>query len=286
MDDSSGKFDEIYKTTQAATDLASSAGHTYVTVEHLLLAALATPGGREKLWFWSVNVKRLRSSLERFLSSLDWPQQQGGAHALAAPGTTLGFQRVVSRVRCSQDRKLTCDHLLDAILHEGQGEAVAMLRESGLAIALPQPDEIEAHEGVALAHTGNLSAASLDPLVTWIQSAYQIADEAQRAEKIQQIVNVIRCMQVNALESVLDTFIATLSRVKEENRNALSANLAILALAPDSLAVKEKCLMALAGEGEFGWRPQADREQARAVIAQADRDDGWRQAVNMNRPRG
>ena len=69
-------------------DHARSAGHEYVTQEHLLLALTRDPEALEALLALGVNVEALRDDLEEHLSALE--RLEG-----VDPEFTLGVHRVV-----------------------------------------------------------------------------------------------------------------------------------------------------------------------------------------------
>ncbi|GGL72585.1 ATP-dependent Clp protease ATP-binding protein [Deinococcus aerolatus] len=80
--------DHLQVTIARAADYARTAGHEYVTLEHLLLALTHDPEGREALLAVGADVERLRDELERQLDGMESVED-------AEPDFTLGFHRVV-----------------------------------------------------------------------------------------------------------------------------------------------------------------------------------------------
>lgn len=276
----------------SACNLAKSLSHKYVTVEHLLLASLDSAVEKDQLKFWSVDRIGLQSSLEAFLKEnvpTLRPSERGHQ-----PQATVGFGRVVKRVVETGTEKANASTLLDAILHEHVHDsfAVKLLQQHGLAIALPSPEPmldhkaslvaiVDAHVDSAqrdleavLATVGGCNVpalrGALNLIADWARFTHLIEDESVRKEKMLQMCNVFACLRVNSIEDQLDEFIAMLARVDDEDRQALSQNLATLVLAPDSKKVKEDCLKGLAGYKSIGYKPQQDRDSARDVRASLD----------------
>ncbi|QLG11081.1 AAA family ATPase [Deinococcus sp. D7000] len=80
--------DHLQVTIARAADYARTAGHEYVTLEHLLLALTHDPEGREALLAVGADVERLRDELEMQLDGLEVVED-------AEPDFTLGVHRVV-----------------------------------------------------------------------------------------------------------------------------------------------------------------------------------------------
>ena len=80
--------DHLQVTIARAADYARTAGHEYVTLEHLLLALTHDPEGREALLAVGADVERLRDELEGQLDVMESVED-------AEPDFTLGFHRVV-----------------------------------------------------------------------------------------------------------------------------------------------------------------------------------------------
>ncbi len=123
--------DHLQVTIARAADYARSAGHEYVTLEHLLLALTHDPEGREALLAVGADVERLRDDLEAQLDALESVED-------AEPDFTLGFHRVVQgailQLHASGKGKEKADgaRVLVELLEEADSPARAALEAQGV----------------------------------------------------------------------------------------------------------------------------------------------------------
>jgi len=267
----------------SAITLAKRQNHKYVTVEHFLLSSLDNSSEKEQLRFWSVDRNGLQSSLEAFLrDNVPTLAPSENGHE---PQATVGFGRVVGRVMKVGKGQANASNLLDAILYEHVHDSIAvkLLKQHGLAIALPQPDQdceisraafVDAHVDSAkndleavLATVGGCNVpalrGALNLIADWARFTHLIEDESVRKQKMLQMCNLFECLRVISIEDRFEEFVAMLARVDDDDRQSLSQSLATLVLAPDSKKVKEDCLKGLAGSRSMGYKPPKDRDAAR-----------------------
>jgi ATP-dependent Clp protease ATP-binding subunit ClpA len=123
--------DHLQVTIARAADYARSAGHEYVTLEHLLLALTHDPEGREALLAVGADVERLRDELEAQLDALESVED-------AEPDFTLGFHRVVQgailQLHASGKGQENADgaRVLVELLEEADSPARAALEAQGV----------------------------------------------------------------------------------------------------------------------------------------------------------
>jgi ATP-dependent Clp protease ATP-binding subunit ClpA len=104
--------------------------HEFITVEHLLLALLDTPGVIEVLKACGADLARLRRELKEFVDD-STPRLRGEEEEETDVQPTLGFQRVLQRavfhVQSSGRKEVTPVNVLVAIFSEKQAQAVYLL---------------------------------------------------------------------------------------------------------------------------------------------------------------
>jgi ATP-dependent Clp protease ATP-binding subunit ClpA len=116
-----------------AYQLAKSARHEFITLEHLLLGLLEDPFARDAVAACGGDPKRLASGLEGFL--LEKLEVIPGEHPLE-PAPTLGFQRVMEHAilhgMSSETPSLDSGGVLVSLLREKDSHAVWFLRQEGV----------------------------------------------------------------------------------------------------------------------------------------------------------
>jgi ATP-dependent Clp protease ATP-binding subunit ClpA len=104
--------------------------HEFITVEHLLLALLDTPGVAEVLKACGADLARLGRELKEFIDD-STPRLRGEEEEETDVQPTLGFQRVLQRavfhVQSSGRKEVTPVNVLVAIFSEKQAQAVYLL---------------------------------------------------------------------------------------------------------------------------------------------------------------
>ena len=116
-----------------AYQLAKSARHEFITLEHLLLGLLEDPFARDAVAGCGGDPARLASNLEGFL--LEKLEVIPGEHPLE-PAPTLGFQRVMEysilHSMSSEQPSLDSGGVLVSLLREKDSHAVWFLRQEGV----------------------------------------------------------------------------------------------------------------------------------------------------------
>ena len=116
-----------------AYQLAKSARHEFITLEHLLLGLLEDPFAREAISGCGGDPARLASNLEGSL--LEKHPAIPGEHPLE-PAPTLGFQRVMEHAilhsMSSEQPSLDSGGVLVSLLREKDSHAVWFLRQEGV----------------------------------------------------------------------------------------------------------------------------------------------------------
>ncbi len=125
---------ELQLTLQAAMREAVLRRHAYLTVEHLLLALCHDERGAEVLRHSGVNLKRLKSDLQRYLD--DEIEGEPGEEPIET-GQTLAFHRVVQQALAHADNaerdEVEAGDLVAAIFQEPDSQAVSLLRTQGVS---------------------------------------------------------------------------------------------------------------------------------------------------------
>ncbi len=125
---------ELQLTLQAAMREAVLRRHAYLTVEHLLLALCHDERGAEVLRHSGVNLKRLRTDLQRYLD--DEIEGEPGEEPIET-GQTLAFHRVVQQALAHADTaerdEVEAGDLVAAIFQEPDSQAVSLLRTQGVS---------------------------------------------------------------------------------------------------------------------------------------------------------
>ncbi|MGH9887644.1 MAG: Clp protease N-terminal domain-containing protein, partial [bacterium] len=125
---------ELQLTLQAAMREAIQRRHAYLTVEHLLFALCHDERGSEVLRHSGVNLKRLKTDLERYLD--DDIEGEPGEEPIET-GQTLAFHRVIQQALAHADNaqrdEVEAGDLVAAIFQEPDSQAVTMLRAQGVS---------------------------------------------------------------------------------------------------------------------------------------------------------
>jgi len=125
---------ELQLTLQAAMREAVLRRHAYLTVEHLLLALCHDERGAEVLRHSGVNLKRLKSDLQRYLDNEI--EGEPGEEPIET-GQTLAFHRVVQQALAHADNaerdEVEAGDLVAAIFQEPDSQAVSLLRAQGVS---------------------------------------------------------------------------------------------------------------------------------------------------------
>jgi len=125
---------ELQLTLQAAMREAITRRHAYLTVEHLLLALCHDERGAEVLRHSGVNLKRLKTDLQRYLD--DEIEGEPGEEPIET-GQTIAFHRVVQQALAHADNaereEVEAGDLVAAIFQEPDSAAVSLLRAQGVS---------------------------------------------------------------------------------------------------------------------------------------------------------
>ena len=123
-----------------AIELAQSAHHEFVSLEHILLALLENKLTKEILKGCGVNIKLLKSELEDFIKNeFDSEQSKDSKlpEAQNKPELTIAFQRVLQnaaiQVQSSGKNEVGIENILVAYFHETHSHALYFLKKSGLS---------------------------------------------------------------------------------------------------------------------------------------------------------
>ena len=124
---------ELELTLGAIIRDAEKKGHEYLTVEHILFAALHDDWGAEVITNCGGNVSRLKASVERFFDgSIPKLPHKPGFHAKP----TLGFQRVLQRalthVQSAGKQEADAGDILSSIFLEEDSHAAYFLESEGI----------------------------------------------------------------------------------------------------------------------------------------------------------
>ncbi len=126
--------DELEKTLQRTQKYAKSFKHQYMTLEHLLLSMLDDDDVLKVMNACSVDIKSLRSKLEKFVELNLKDLISTSSENEIKP--TLGFQRVIQRavihVQSSGKEEATAANVLVAIFSERESHAVYFLQQLNL----------------------------------------------------------------------------------------------------------------------------------------------------------
>ena len=118
---------------EQSVEVAKGFNHVYVNTEHLLMALLRCQSVRDKLRFWSVDAAGIERALRQHMDQLPVAPSRH-----ATPRPSAAFMRVIAQVASHPCRmSSTGPMLLDALLHEDESRAVAILRAGGLEILPP-----------------------------------------------------------------------------------------------------------------------------------------------------
>jgi ATP-dependent Clp protease ATP-binding subunit ClpA len=124
---------ELQATLQRAVADVRRRRHEYLTLEHLLLAMLEDPSGKDILKKCGGDLEELRVELEDFLEESVEELPEGEE---SGPDQTLAFQRVLQRaamhVQGAGRAQMTTGNLLVAMYRERDSHAVYLLEQQGI----------------------------------------------------------------------------------------------------------------------------------------------------------
>ncbi len=124
---------ELAWALQALIREAKSRQHEYLTIEHLLLAALHDARGKEIIMACGGDVARLEAVLEKFFAA-NVPKLPSGS--LAEPEPTVGFHRVIEKaliqVQSAEKQAADMGDILAAIFLETDAHAAHFLEAEGI----------------------------------------------------------------------------------------------------------------------------------------------------------
>src|SRR5690606_23927771 len=124
----------LEKTLRRALALANARQHEYATLEHLLLALTEDDESLAVLRACSVDVERLRASLNDFLNRV---RAGLGAVGMVDAKPLAAFQRVIQRaaihVQSSGRSEVTGANVLVALFSERESHAVYFLQEQNMS---------------------------------------------------------------------------------------------------------------------------------------------------------
>ncbi|HEX4492786.1 MAG TPA: ATP-dependent Clp protease ATP-binding subunit ClpA [Acidimicrobiia bacterium] len=124
---------ELQATLQRAVDDVRERRHEYITLEHLLLAMLDDPSGRDIVIKCGGDIEALRGELERFLDE-EVEELPDGEES--APDQTIAFQRVLQRavvhVQSAGRQQMTTGNVLASMFREKDSHAVYLLEKQGV----------------------------------------------------------------------------------------------------------------------------------------------------------
>src|SRR5664279_2764068 len=124
---------ELESAIRRALDDATSRGHEFSGLEHLLLSLLGDEKTADVVKHCGGSVPRLQAKLEAYLDK-ELEAQPEGERERAQP--TLGFARVIQRavnhVLGAGHPEATGTNVLVALMSESDSHAVAFLKEEGI----------------------------------------------------------------------------------------------------------------------------------------------------------
>ena len=125
---------ELQRSLGRAGEAAVRQRHEYVTLEHILLALLEDPTGRDVIYNCGGDVGELRQELEAFMAE---NIQALPDAAQAAPQATAAFERVLQRALLqaegSGQAAIDGGNVLAAMFQETRSHAVYLLAEKGIS---------------------------------------------------------------------------------------------------------------------------------------------------------
>ncbi len=203
---------ELETSIQMAFSEARKARHEFITVEHLLLAMLDNPSGKEVLEACAAKVDDIRKALTDFIKE-NTPIVPGEDDVDTQP--TLGFQRVIQRAIMhvqstgTGKKEVQGANILVAIYGEKDSHAVFYLHQQSItrldvvnfiAHGIKKTDKPEAaaagSEGDDEAPRTNEKGEKATPLDTYCQNLNQMAKEGKIDPLIGREHEVERAIQI------------------------------------------------------------------------------------------
>jgi ATP-dependent Clp protease ATP-binding subunit ClpA len=162
---------------------AHTARHEFMTVEHLLLAILDTPGVREVLEGCGPDVERLGADLRQHLDG-STPRLDASDQREVQP--TIGFQRVLQRavfhVQSSGKKEVGVANVLVAIFSEKQSYAALVLAHA--QVTRLDVVHFNSHGVTSTSKAkASMDAAGLERLAAALLSLRQLIEQAPRIEE-------------------------------------------------------------------------------------------------------
>lgn len=123
----------LEETLRRALDIAAGHRHEYATLEHLLLALTQDPDALNVLKGCGINIGKLQADLEVFLAE---ELEVLISDKAIDPQPTTGFHRVLQRavihVQSAQKEQVHGGHMIVALFHERDSQAVFLLQGQGM----------------------------------------------------------------------------------------------------------------------------------------------------------
>ena len=198
---------ELEETLQRAISLATSKGHEFTTLEHLLLALTEDSDAIEVLGACNVDIQKLRAELERHLDEILAAIKTDSNEAQLTAGFQRVMQRAVIRTQSSGRDSVTGVNVLIALFSERESHAVWALEQQdmsrldaisyvshGIAKNLAFSDSSTAADGVDATTTGETPKA--DALATYAVNLNVKASEGGVDPLIGRAAEVDRAVQV------------------------------------------------------------------------------------------
>jgi hypothetical protein len=136
-----GPFERFTKEARRVVTLAQSEakelGHNYIGTEHLLLGMLRIDDslGARALADFDVGLEETREDVRRIIGegeADDRPHRRRGPHIPFTPRSKKVLELSLKAARKLKDNYIGSEHILLALVHEGEGVAAQILRERGV----------------------------------------------------------------------------------------------------------------------------------------------------------
>ena len=180
---------ELEKSLNEIAQSASARRHEFITVEHLLLALMSNEAALDVLKNVGGDAAKLTSELEKYIEEttpiLPVSDEEHG------PQTTLGFQRVVSRllfhVQSSGRKEVTGANVLVAIFSEQESQAVYLLKVQGVTridVVNYISHGISKAEDAEESETGQPTGEGEDPAEAGQKGSAALCDRSERGSAL------------------------------------------------------------------------------------------------------
>ena len=120
-------------TMQRAQTLAADRNHDFLTLEHIVLAMIDDPDGKELMQACGVDLEQLGETLTLFIDEeMSELVNPNGEAPRATPKVSRVYQRAAIHVQSSGREEITAMNVLVAAFSERESHAVYFLQELGM----------------------------------------------------------------------------------------------------------------------------------------------------------